>query len=178
MTTALTRTPENTNFLQTTKFTLTFPRMENVTYFCQQINMPGVSLSELQQNTPFVDLYRPGNKVRYNTFNITFLVDEELRSWLDIHDWIRGLTFPKDFTEYKYLPQQSAANILNNSAVYSDAIVTILSSLNNPKLRLILKDCFPVNLSDIQFSSTDSAETTITAEASFRFSYFDLERIG
>ena len=167
--------PENTNFLQTTKFILTFPRISNTQYFCQQVNMPGVSLTELPQQTPFIELYKPGNKMQYELFNVTFIVDEELRAWIQLHDWIKALTFPNDFDQYKNLKNLSPV-ATGPSPQYADGTLTIISSLNNPKISLQFVDMFPTTLSSIMFNTTDENTTTITADCSFRFSYFNVTR--
>ena len=99
----LNKQPENTSFLQPTKFQLSFTRMPNITYFCQTFNLPGLSMSEIVQNTPFVDLYVHGDKAQYEPLDLTFMVDEDLRSWLEMHNWITGLTFPKNFEQYRRL---------------------------------------------------------------------------
>ena len=65
--------------------------------------MPGLSLAEVPVNNPFLDVYSPGEKAIYDLLNVTFMVDEELKSWLEIHDWIRAMTFPTDFQEYRDL---------------------------------------------------------------------------
>ena len=73
--TALTRNPANPNYLHPNKFQLNFSRASNVQYFCQSVSVPGISMSEVPQNTPFVDLYRPGEKAIYDLLNVTFIVD-------------------------------------------------------------------------------------------------------
>ena len=93
--TAINRNPTNPNFLQPNKYQLNFGRAPNVRYFCQSLSVPGISLSEALQTTPFVDVYAPGEKAIYDLLNVTFIVDEELKSWIEIHDWIRAMTFPK-----------------------------------------------------------------------------------
>jgi hypothetical protein len=180
--TALNRNPVSFDLLQSTKFRVTFERLQGLTYFCQSANLPGVSLTEIPVPTPFVDLYVPGEKLVYDTFNLTFLVDEELRAWTEIHDWIRGLTFPTDFKEYVDLAKQSnGANIrkINSYAKpqYSDASLSIYSNKNNVNFRIKLYEVFPTSLSTILFNTGDTAENIVTADATFRFSYYDYERI-
>lgn len=174
--TALTRNPSNTNNLVGNKFQVSFKRLPNMTYFCQSANLPGISLSEVPRNTPFVDLYLPGEKLIYEILNFTFVIDEDLKSWLEIHDWMRALTFPKDYSEYKNLPN---LNQFTNKQrpQYSDATVTILTSSLNTNYSVKLYDCFPIGLSSIIFSSSDSPENILTADASFRYSYFDIEKV-
>ncbi len=179
--TALTRNPSNTDLLQSTKFRVTFGRLPGITYFCQTANLPGISLTEIPRSTPFVDLYHPGEKAVYDTFNITFLVDEDLRAWTELHDWIRGITFPTGFEEYFAMQtQQSKTNIRGftpQNASYSDATLTIYTNKNNPNFRIKLFDLFPTTVGTITFNTSDSAENIITADATFRFSYYNYERL-
>ena len=179
--TALTRNPKNPNYLHPNKFQLNFSRLPNIQYFCQTVTVPGISLSEIPQNTPFVDLYRPGEKAIYDLLNVTFLVDEGLKSWLEVHDWIRGMTFPTDFKEYENLGLLSkTAGIRQASGLgpqYSDATLTLLSSANNPIYRFKFIDVFPTSVSSFPMSTTDSPDTTITADATFRYSYFNVDKV-
>jgi hypothetical protein len=128
-----------------------------------------------------VELYLPGEKAIYDTFNITFLVDEDLRAWTELHDWIRGATFPTNFEEYVNLartnPAPNLRAIQTRPAVYSDATLTIYTNKNNPNFRVKLVDLFPTTVGSLSFASGDSAENIITADATFRFSYFNYERI-
>ena len=169
--TAINRNPANTDLLQSTKFRLTFDRLPGLTYFCQSANFPGISLTEITRPTPFVDLYIPGEKAVYDTFNISFLVDEDLLAWTEVHDWIRGMTFPTDFREYVDLARQSQgafqARASTGKPQYSDSILTFYTNKNNANFRVKFFNMFPTSRSTIIVSTSDSAENIITAEASF-----------
>jgi hypothetical protein len=179
--TALTRAPYNKDLLQSTKFRVTFDRLPGMTFFCQTANFPGVSLTEIPRQTPFVDLYVPGEKIVYDTFNATFLIDEDLRAWTEIHDWIRATTFPTNFKEYLDLQRSDKGPYIrgsfNNKPQYSNAILTLYTNKNNANFRVKFIDLFPTSLSTILFSSQDSAENVVTADATFRFSYYEYERV-
>lgn len=153
--------PKNTNLLQPTKYSVSFPEISDTIYFCQKVNLPGVQLTELSHVTPNLDLYVPGTKISYGTFDIEFLVNEDLSSWLYIHDWIRGIT-----TDMGYRTKPKV-----------QAILTVYSNQNNPKFRIKYNDIFPLSLGDIEFDTTLSAEDHLYSRASFRFNYFDVERI-
>jgi hypothetical protein len=171
--TALNRTPQNTNYLQASKFLLTFDRIPNAQYFCQTANVPGLSLGQAPINSPLLDYYAPGNKITYNPFNMTFLINGDGQSWKDLHDWFRAIASPKSFSDRNRLTaEQSKRNTLQN---YSDATLTVLSNLNNPILRVHFYNMFPITLSDIMFDSKESADDVMTADASFMFEYFDFE---
>jgi hypothetical protein len=177
--TVLTRNPQNPNVLHPNKFQLNFARLPNLQYFCQAVSIPGISLSEIPRNTPFVDTYMPGEKAIYDLLSITFYVDEDLRGWKEIHDWIRAMTFPTNFDEYKQLGKLNTYTLASstNKPQYTDAHVTLLTSSNNPNILFTFYDLFPVSLSTFIVSSTDSPENTITADVTFRYNYYDIKTI-
>ena len=177
--TATNRNPSNPNFLQPNKFQLNFARSPNVQYFCQSLSVPGISMSEVPQMTPFVDIYVPGEKAIYDLLNITFLVDEELKSWIEIHDWIRAMTFPKEFAEYGKLDRLNkyTTHVQTKTPQYSDATVTLLSSSNTPYYKFKFYGVFPTTLSTFVMSATDSPDTVVTADATFRYMYYDIEKL-
>jgi hypothetical protein len=177
--TILTRNPTNPNFLQPNKFQLNFSRLPNIQFFAQIVSVPGISLSEALQPTPFVDLYVPGEKAIYDLLNVTFMIDESLGAWIEVHDWIRAMTFPADFSEYRNLKNLNPHTVARNNLKpqYSDCVVTVLSSANVPIIRFKYYDAFPTTLSSFVMSSSDSPDNIITADATFRYSYFDIEKI-
>lgn len=174
--TAFQRNPPNSNYLQSSKFQVIFPRITSVTYFCQSVNIPGISVNPARMPTPLVDLYIPGDKLEYETFDITFIVDEELWSWQIIHDWIRGYSFPCSFEEYANMDRESIQTLHSNRPQYSDGYLMSLTALNNTKTIIKLIDAFPVSLSEINFDSKASADNIITATASFRYQLYNFER--
>jgi hypothetical protein len=160
--TALNRNPQNTNFLQATKFLLTFSRISNTQYFCQEINIPGISLGEASRSTPFIELYSPGTKLTYDPLNITFTIDETLQSWKDLYKWFISIADPKGFD-----------GRINNKDYFSDATLTILSALNNPIIRIQFSNIFPVSINGINFDTKLDADHIITCTASFRFQTYE-----
>ena len=149
--------PENTNYLQPTKFLLSFPSIADTSFFCQKINLPGINLPEVMRSTPTADLYTPGTRLTYNTLDIEFSINENLSSWLVIYNWM----YDNSSGSFRY------RNV--------DAIVTVLSNMNNPKLRIKYSNVFPTTLGDIEFDTRLSAEQHISASATFRFDFYDIE---
>lgn len=173
---ALPNTPDNQNFLHPNKFHLSFSRVPNLQFFCQAVSVPGISLGEIPVVTPFVEMYSPGEKAIYDIMNVTFAIDEKLSSWLEIHNWIRGMTFPENFDEYKNLPKQSKyANKVQPQ--FSDATLTVYSSAFTPIVRFKFYDAFPTSLSSFVLSTQDTPDNILTADASIRFTYYNVETL-
>jgi len=163
---ATTRVPQNTNYLQPTKFLLTFERTNSVQYFCQAINLPGISLGQAPINLPTADIYAPGNKITYNQLNIDFNIDENLDTW--------SFDERKRLTSLQNRYTRTERTALKN---YSDATLTVLNNLNNPKLRVRFVNAFPISLSDLQFDTKMSADDIMTATATFTYDYFEFESL-
>ena len=161
--TAINRSPENTNLLQSTKFLLTFDRIRTTQYFCQTVNLPGVSLGEVSRATPFLDMYSPGTKLTYDPLVVEFILDEELQGWKNIYDWFLSMADPDGFEK------RDGSRELQTNKHFSDATLSILSGLNNPLVRIHYSNLFPLSISDIRFDTTQSADTILTATATFRY---------
>ena len=170
---ALSRTPENTNPLQSSKFILAFQRLPTVQYFCQEANLPGVTLNTLEFTTPLHDIPVAGNKLSYNEFDVTFIVDEKLQSWNELYKWLSAIGSSKSLSERNRL-NQLQNQYTKDVSYYSDATLTIMSALNNPLLRINYIRMFPISLSDVKFDTQLDADTIITATASFQYAYFDI----
>lgn len=154
--------PENINLLQPTKYAVSFPEVTEAVYFCQEASIPGVSLGAATHVTPNLDLFVSGTKMTYNPFTMTFLVNEDISAWLTIHNWIKELTS----TDLSY-----------KNRTKKQATLTVYSNLNNPKLRIKYSNIYPMSLSDLQFDTKQSAEDHITATATFRYDFFEIEKI-
>jgi hypothetical protein len=170
--TALTRNPQNTNLLQPTKYLLTFTRIPASQYFLQSVNLPGITGTQSTINTPLFDYTVPGNKLEFSPFNINFLLDEQMDSWKNIFNWFRAIASPESMEERNRLKVLQAGTVAKPS-YYSDAVLTILSNLNNPIVKIEFFNVFPVSLSDIQFDTRMSADDTMTADATFAYEYYN-----
>ena len=153
----------NTNPLQASKFLLTFNRISDVQYFCQEVNVPGVQLGEVDRVTPFLDMFSPGTKLQYDPLDITFMVDEELQSWKNLYNWFTSIADPDGFEK------RDGSRELQKNKHFSDATLTVLSALNNPVLRIHYTNCFPLSMSAIQFDTKSDANHIVTCNATFRY---------
>lgn len=173
----------NKNLLQASKFQLVFDRLPDMSFFCQTASIPGIHLPENIRSTPFVDMKQAGDKIIFDTLEISFLVNENLSPWKEVFAWIQGLGFPETFDQYNNLANLRPSNAIGNiipsdlsPPQYSDGNLTIYSNKNNPLVTVSFKDLFPTALSSIDLDVRSSAgEQVTTASASFLYSYYDLK---
>ena len=110
-----------------------------------------------------------GDKLTYNEMLANIILDEDMKSYTEMHDWMRRI-LDQDMTT----PVDRYKAKIEKPPAQSDITLSILSSSNNPVVRIRYKDCIPTALTDIQFQSTAGGESFITFGASFRFTYFDI----
>ena len=68
-------------------------------------------------------------------------------------------------------------NKTQNGEIYHDAILTINTNANIPNVRVKFHNCHPISLGSVRFSVSETADTIITSDVTFRYDYFDFERI-
>jgi hypothetical protein len=106
----------------------------------------------------------------YEPFSLSFLIDEDIRVWEETYKWIVSLTRPESGDQY-------IKNVNKDVSPYQDGILTINTNANIPNIRIKIKNVFPVSLSGIQFGTMNSADTTPTADLTFRYDLFEIVRI-
>ena len=191
-TNAYSRQPTKQDYADPTKFKFSIAKLPKVEYFCTQVNLPGISISDnYTQPTPFRDIPLPGEKLRYEPLSVTFLVDENLENYQEIHGWLRGLGFPGGHQEFKNLldggsdrfPTSKSStlgdagrvkfNAPNTGGILSDSTLSILTSKNNPVTEVRFSDCFPISLSSLQYDQQATDTDYLTATVTFEYKIYD-----
>lgn len=162
--------PTNKNFLGQSGFKLALDRIPHVSYFCQGAPIPAISLSTIDMPSPVVTRPIPGTKIQFSPFDITFRIDEDMKNYLEIFNWLIGIGAPNT-TEERRLFELHARN--NN--ILSDATLLIYSSKYNPNLSVKFKNMYPTDLSQVQFTTQSSDVDYLEATATFRYTTFSIE---
>ena len=170
---------DNRNFLAPTGFKFSLKRSPAAAFFCNQANIPSLDLGTAVQPTYLKDIDVPGDKVQFGDLTIRFLVDEDLMNYMEIQNWIRGLGFPESPKEFFDLDKEGAEYGIiptdgGGDNIYSDATLQILSNNLVPKFQVMFKDIFPYSLTTITFDATDTDIEYFTAEASFKYTMYNL----
>jgi hypothetical protein len=93
-TNSLSRQPTKLDYASPTQFKFSIIKLPKVEYFCTAANIPGITLGgALSQVTPLKDVPLPGDKLTYEPLQMTFLVDENLENFQEIHGWLVGSWF-------------------------------------------------------------------------------------
>ena len=173
---------ENRNFLSPVGFKFALKRSPKTAFFCNQANIPDLSLGIAEQPTYLKNIPVPGDKIQFGDLNLRFLVDEDLGNFMEIQNWIRGLGFPETLIEFDELEERDpmfrgggfGQFTKSGDKIYSDGTLQILSSNLIPKFQVVFNDLFPYNLSTMSFDATDTDIEYFTADVSFKYTIYQI----
>lgn len=170
---AIDNTPANKNFLSPLNFKFQIKKAPHVNFFIQKVNIPSIALPNPDTANPFVTIPYPGEHLRYGNLEISFKVDEDLQNYLEIHNWLVSLGKPENYEQYKTIQDTDP---MTGGGIYSDIGVHVLSSTKMPNYEITFIDAFPVSLSDISFNTVDNDVNYIQANASFKYTYYNINK--
>ena len=170
---AIDDTPQNLNYLSQLNFKFLIKKAPNVNFFIQKVSTPRILLKEVNTPNPFVKIPYPGEHLDYANLDLTSIIDEKLQNYLEIHNWIRALGKPTDYSEYAKIEQKPS---WTGDGIYSDVTLSILSNIKTINYDITFIDAYPIGLSGITFNTTDTDVKYLTATASFKYTYFDISK--
>ena len=196
-TNAYSRQPTKFDYASPTQFKFQLTKLPKVEYFTTACNIPGISLSTALQPTPLKDIPLPGDTVEFNDLEITFLVDENLENYREIHGWMYGIGFPKDRKQYGALvsankdrfpttgkdSQSTDAGKVKYGAmpigpIFSDATLNVLTSKNTANIEVRFSDVFPTALSGLNFDQQADDVNYLSATVTFKYKIYEFALKG
>lgn len=174
----------NRNYLSPSGFYFTVTRAPKVGFFGTQINIPALDLSVATQPNYLRDIPRPGEKLDFGDLTLTFMVDEDLVNYNEIQAWMRGLGFPESLDEiYKWQQDKAPSSYPHNYQhegdlnIFSDGTLLIYNSAQQPHIKVVFQNLFPVNLTLLQFDSQVVDIRYIKASVTFKYTVYNITDI-
>ena len=136
-----------------------------------------MTLGIAEQPTYLKNIPVPGDKIEFGDLTLRFLVDEDLKNYMEIQKWIRGLGYPEKLTEFDELDK--AGEVFGRFAgdqdqIYSDGTLSVLTNNLIPKYQIFFKDLFPYDLSTLSFDATQTDQEYFTADVSFKYTIYTI----
>ena len=163
----------NRNFLSPIGFLFLLDKARKVSFLCQKAEIPTVELGQVEIPTRgMVPIPVEGN-MRYSEFSMEFIVDEDLRNYMQIHNWMRALGTPQEFKERRGWLNKYADSPSEDPR-FSDATLQVLNNNNIANFDVVFKDMFPVSLSSLPFDVTGGDNDYFTATTTFRYTLYEI----
>ena len=149
---------DNRNFLAPGNFKVTIDSSEyaNLQFFCTSASVPSLSQTPVATGYKNFNASVPGDTVNYSELNLTFVVDEEMKNYLEIHDWM----------------------LENNSSKpkYKDILLSIQTNKNTLNKQVRFHDAFPISLDTLSFTTQDVSVEYIQCSVTFSYNKFTFVR--
>ncbi len=153
--------PLNYNHAISTSFRLVIPDMEEVNYFVQNTEVPGMNFmgirSDYQNNFGSI----PNNKIEYDMLNATFLVDEDYTNHSAIHLWMHRL-------------RSSDKPLLHEM---KDITLHVRKTTKAKSRAFKFFGAHPVMLTPIPLESAVTDATPAVCTVSFMYQYYDMVEV-
>ena len=154
--------PTNRNFLNPIGYLVKLEKFEGVDFFCQSANVPDVNMPTTEVASAFRNLpIIPSGGVTFGDFSVRFIVDEDLKNYYSIHNWIRDNG-----------NADQMARTTPEDDIYTIGQLHIVTSQYNPAFIVEFRNLFPVALTNLQFDATMTDAEYITAEVTFKHQQF------
>ncbi len=181
-----TKQPSNLDYADPTKFRFQCVKIPKVEFNTIQCNVPGITLTELVQPTRLQQIRIPGNDLTFEDLTIQFIVDEDLETYTQIHDWMAALAQMDSDDKYRALitegqdrmplsQQQTSTEAgrpgraTPDGAIFADAKLTVLTSRFISKIEINFQDIYPKSLSALDYNQNLTDTEYLVATCTFGY---------
>jgi len=189
-TSPLSRQPTQLDYVSPTQFKFNIHQLPKVEFFCTAANVPAISLGEAVFPTPYKEIPVMGDTLTYDNLSISFIVDENLENYIEMHDWLTAIGFPKNRNQFSTFRSSTASTPIATQGtsddigdvqpatsargMFGDAILTVLTNKNNPVVEVRFQDIYPVALGALDFTQTSTDVEYISVTADFSYKIYDI----
>ena len=168
----------NKNFLSPIGFVFLLDKARKASFLCQRASIPEITLGDIGIPTRgFVSVPLEGN-IQYSELNIDFIVDEDLRNYMELHNWIRALGTPDTIQERRDWVNSNSDIIGSQDFKVSDGTLQVLNNNNITNFDVVFKDMFPTNLSTLDFNVTSTDNEFMTASVTFKYLLYEIRNVN
>ena len=189
-TSPLSRQPTQLDYVSPTQFKFNIHQLPKVEFFCTAANVPAINLGEAVFPTPYKEIPVMGDTLTYDNLSISFIVDENLENYIEMHDWLTAIGFPKNRNQFSTFRSSTASTPIATQGtsddigdvqpatsargMFGDAILTVLTNKNNPVVEVRFQDIYPVALGALDFTQTSTDVEYISVTADFSYKIYDI----
>ena len=187
------RQPTVFDYSQSNQFKINIPIFPLTEWFVVSCNVPGVTMGQGVVPTPLLDVPFIGDKLTYAQFNMTFMVDEQLKNYNELHDWLVNMAAPQKSSQFGartsdyvirpsqstkfYRDGQEVTGSTSDRDLYCDLELYILSSKIIPVAMITMQEAFPVTISALDYTQQDADTSYVQCNVSFAFMLYTIEAV-
>jgi hypothetical protein len=171
---------DNTNALYGNHYKFTIDRLPDLTFYVQSVQTSSVEGGQAIQPNPFSNIHHPGEKLSYGNIEVSYLIDAQFKNYFSLYYWMKGYGFPHSFEEVVQFREKQQTLIPNMRPIIHNIETThaVLSVLTPDTSAIVAEihyeGLFPINLTPLQFQTTDSDAPLLSTTCTFSCSVFDI----
>ena len=165
---------QNRNFLSGVAFKFNLAKFPKVDFFSNSARIPELNLELTTQASYLKNIDVPGERLTYGDFTLRFLVDENMENYLAVYNWLKGLGFPESGKQFTEIFTDSDGQ-RDPKEAFCDGTLSILNSNYREVAKVKFNDLFPVSITSLDFDATNTDVQYFTAEATFKYTIYDLK---
>jgi hypothetical protein len=159
--------PTNKSLLSPIGFKFLIKKLPHVNYFCTSAYIPDMTLGRIETVTnPFNKLPIAGDKLDFGDLTLKFKIDEDMKNYREIFDWMTGLGFPDNYDQRRLLTEP-----------YSDASLIITTAQYKPNIEVKFIDLYPTNIASLEFDVSQPDVEYLTGDVTFNYRSYELVTI-
>ena len=164
---------DNRNFLTGVGFKFSLTKFPKVDFFSNSARIPELNLELTNQATYLKNIDIPGERLTYGDLTLRFLVDENMENYLSVYEWLTGLGFPETTKEFADLIKDKDGQ-RDPKEAFCDGTLRILNSNYREVAKVKFNDLFPTSLTSLDFDATNTDVQYFTAEATFKYTIYNI----
>ena len=164
---------QNRNFLSGVAFKFNLAKFPKVDFFSNSARIPELNLELAQQASYLKNIDVPGERLTFGDFTLQFIVDENLENYMTVYEWLVGLGFPDTTKEFRTLTTDKTGQ-RDPKEAFSDGTLSIQNSNYKEVAKVKFQDLFPISLTSLEFDATNTDVQYFTAEATFKYTIYNL----
>lgn len=169
--------PSNINPLSSGGFKLSIQKLPEIEFWCNEANLPGMSIGAATLSTPFAQVPTPGDTIAYDQLNVQFMIDAGLVNYKALWFWMYGIGFPESYNEFNELIDADTRGLAGNAAkLVSDGSLTVLNNSFLPIQTIQFIDLWPSNINSLQLQANNSDVVYLMGNATFNYSHWKFDR--
>ena len=143
----------NTDGLNPTKYRMIIDKLPHFNFFLQEVNVPAISINEVQLPYREINWTEIGEKVNYGDLVCKIMLDADLNNFREITGWMKSICVNRTI--------QTGRDDSNMDLVLND------------KTYLRFYNAWPKSITDIQLSSTVKTIQYATAIVTFNLNHWE-----
>jgi hypothetical protein len=164
---------DNRNFLSGVAFKFSLTKFPKVDFFSNSARIPELTLELASQSSYLKNIDIPGERLTFGDLTLRFLVDENMENYISVYNWLKGLGFPETTQQFADL-NKDRDGIRDPKEAFCDGTLRILNSNYREVAQVKFRDLFPTSLTSLDFDATNTDIQYFTAEATFKYTIYNL----